>query len=65
MREVRDGIYSFGAGDFLECEVRHIQRINDEGVIKKDFEILTVISHIPQGISSTYDYRPPSQDFQG
>ena len=64
LREVRDGILSFAAGDFLECEVRHIQRIDEVGAIRKDFEILTVIRHLPQDIGSSYDFGSTDHEFE-
>ena len=51
LREVRNGIRSFAAGDFLECETRHIQRITDAGAIRKEFEILTVVRHLPHNMN--------------
>ena len=46
MAEVRDGSRSFADGDILVCEVRSIQRIVDDGKLKTELEILTVLEQL-------------------
>ena len=45
---IRSGDIRFGSGDFLECQVRHVQHIGSDGKMKTDREVLRVLGHRPK-----------------
>ena len=46
--DVKNSVVDFRSGDFLECQVRHIQWIESDGNIRTTREILRVLRHRPR-----------------
>ena len=46
-REVRQGFRRFGAGDLIECEVKLTQTYDEDGILRLDYLVMSVLRHTP------------------